>query len=127
MYEVRAAFDDIGTLKVGARVSMAGVEIGRVASIHADAVEHRVMVSMQLNSRFDHIPRDSAASIDTQGLLGGQMVNLTNGGSDTYLRNDDRIDRTRSAISLEGMISQLFTHYLKQKSAPQEGGGTGAD
>jgi phospholipid/cholesterol/gamma-HCH transport system substrate-binding protein len=121
MYEVQAAFDDIGNLKVGARVSMAGVEIGRVASVHPDAVEHRVIVSMQLNTRFDHIPRDSTASIDTQGLLGGQMVNLTPGGSDTYLGNHGRIDRTRSAMSIESMISQLFTHYLKQKSAPQQG------
>ena len=35
-YDITAKFDNIGDLKVGAPVSMAGVEVGRVARIDLD-------------------------------------------------------------------------------------------
>jgi phospholipid/cholesterol/gamma-HCH transport system substrate-binding protein len=118
MYDVTANFDNIGDLKVGAHVSMSGVEIGRVKSIDFDAVEQKAVVSMRLNTDFDRIPNDSSASIYTQGVLGGKFVSVTNGGSEVYLKNNDRIPYTHSATSLETVISQLLTHYLKAKSGP---------
>jgi phospholipid/cholesterol/gamma-HCH transport system substrate-binding protein len=117
MYEVTAKFDNIGDLKVGARVAMSGIDIGRVTRIDLDAEEQKAVVLMGLNSEFSQIPKDSSASINTRGLIGGKFINLTNGGSDVYLKNKDRIASTRSAMPLENMISQLFTRYLKAKSA----------
>jgi phospholipid/cholesterol/gamma-HCH transport system substrate-binding protein len=121
MYAVTAKFDNIGDLKAGARVSMAGVEIGRVMRIDFDATEQRAVVSMRLNAEFNRIPNDSSASINTQGILGGKFVSLTNGGSEIYLKNNDRISQTRSATSLENVISQLLTHYLQAKSGSASG------
>jgi phospholipid/cholesterol/gamma-HCH transport system substrate-binding protein len=117
MYEVTAAFDNIGELKVGAHVSMSGIVIGRVTRIDFDAVEQKAVVLMGLNSEFSQIPKDSSANINTRGLIGGKFINLTNGGSDVDLKDKDRIASTRSAMSLENTISQVFTRYLKAKSA----------
>ena len=47
-YDVTAKFDNIGDLKVGAPVSMAGVEIGRVARIDLDTKEYKAVVLMRL-------------------------------------------------------------------------------
>src|SRR5882757_669914 len=120
-YEVTAMFDNVGDLKVGARVSMSGVEVGRVGRIDFDAAEQKAVVFMRLSTDFKQIPNDSSASIYTQGILGGKFVGLTNGGSDVFLKNQDRIAATRSAIPLENVIGQLFTRYLKTKAAPPAG------
>jgi phospholipid/cholesterol/gamma-HCH transport system substrate-binding protein len=114
-YDVTAKFDNIGDLKVGAPVSMAGVEIGRVVGITFDTKEYKAVVKMSLNARYNQIPTDSDASIYTQGLLGGKFVGLTAGGSDTYLKDKDQIDFTQSAFVLENLIGQLLANFAKSK------------
>jgi len=121
IYEVTAMFDNVGDLKAGAHVSMSGVEVGRVTRIDFDAADQKAVVSMRLSTQFDRIPNDSSAAIYTQGILGRKFVGLTNGGSDVFLKNQDRIAATRSAMPLENVISQLFTRYLKTKAAPPAG------
>ena len=112
-YELIAKFDNIGDLKVGAPVSMSGVEIGRVEKIDFDSNEYKAIVSLRLNERYNKIPTDSDASIYTQGLLGGKFIGITAGGADTYLKDKDQIDFTQSAIVLENLIGQLVANFAK--------------
>jgi phospholipid/cholesterol/gamma-HCH transport system substrate-binding protein len=112
-YTVTAEFDNVGDLKVGAPVSMSGVDIGRVTRIDLDTKAYRALVALQLNSKYNQIPSDSDASIFTQGLLGGKFVGLTAGGADTYLKDRDQIDFTQSAIVLENLIGQLVANFAK--------------
>jgi phospholipid/cholesterol/gamma-HCH transport system substrate-binding protein len=116
-YTVTAEFDNIGDLKVGAPVSMSGVDIGRVTRIDLDPKAYRAVVALQLNSKYNQIPSDSDASIYTQGLLGGKFVGLTAGGADTYLKDKDQIDFTQSAIVLENLIGQLVANFAKSSSS----------
>ena len=112
-YDVTAKFDNVGDLKVGAPVSMAGVEIGRVARIDLDLKEFKAVVLMRLNSKYSQIPTDSDASIYTQGLLGGKFIGLTAGGADTYLKDKSQIDFTQSAFVLESLIGQVLANFAK--------------
>jgi phospholipid/cholesterol/gamma-HCH transport system substrate-binding protein len=112
-YDISAKFDNIGDLKVGAPVSMSGVEIGRVAKIDFDLKEYKAVVLMRLNARFNQIPTDSDASIYTQGLLGGKFIGLTAGGAETYLKDKDQIDFTQSAFVLENLIGQFLANFAK--------------
>ena len=112
-YDVTAKFDNIGDLKVGAPVSMAGVEIGHVARIDLDLREFKAVVVMRLNAKYNQIPTDSDASIYTQGLLGGKFIGLTAGGADTYLKDKGRIDFTQSAFVLESLIGQVLANFAK--------------
>jgi phospholipid/cholesterol/gamma-HCH transport system substrate-binding protein len=116
-YDVTAEFDNIGDLKVGAPVSMSGVEIGRVARIDLDDKQYKAVVLMRLNSKYSQIPIDSDASIYTQGLLGGKFVGLTAGGAETYLKDKDRIDFTQSAFVLENLIGQLVANFAKSSGS----------
>jgi phospholipid/cholesterol/gamma-HCH transport system substrate-binding protein len=116
-YDVTAEFDNIGDLKVGAPVSMSGVEIGRVARIDLDTKQYKALVVMRLNSKYNQIPTDSDASIYTQGLLGGKFVGLTAGGEETYLKDKDRIDFTQSAFVLENLIGQLVANFAKSSGS----------
>jgi phospholipid/cholesterol/gamma-HCH transport system substrate-binding protein len=116
-YDVTAKFDNIGDLKVGAPVSMSGVEIGRVARIDLDLKEYKAVVLLQLNANYNQIPTDSDASIYTQGLLGGKYVGLTAGGAETYLKNHDQIDFTQSAFLLENLIGQVLANFAKNSGS----------
>lgn len=116
-YDVIAKFDNIGDLKVGAPVSMSGVEIGRVARIDLDTKQFKAVVLLRLDSKYNQIPTDSDASINTQGLLGGKFIGLTAGGADTYLKNKDEIDFTQSAFVLENLIGQLVANFAKSSGS----------
>lgn len=121
-YELIAKFENIGGLKVGAPVSMGGVTIGRVSAIDYDSTDYRAVAKLRIESRFDRIPDDSDAAINTAGLLGGQYVGITPGGSETYLKNGDRIEFTQSAVVLENLISKfLFDKAAEQAPKAAEG------
>jgi len=124
-YDVTAKFDNIGDLKVGAPVSMSGVQLGRVTSIVLDMKEYKAVVTMRLNARFNQIPTDSDASIYTQGLLGGKFIGLTAGGAETYLKDKDQIDFTQSAFVLENLIGQVLANFTKGAAKSNSATSTG--
>jgi len=113
-YRVTAKFDNVGDLKVGSPVSMAGVRIGRVESIGFDPNDYRAVVSLSIDSSFDRIPDDSDASIQTQGLLGGKYVGIGPGGSETFLAEGSQIEFTQSAIVLESLVNKFFANFASK-------------
>src|ERR1700755_1415676 len=58
-YHVTAAFDNIGDLKVGSPVTMAGVRIGEVEGIRFDPKSYRAVVSLRIDKQYNSIPDDS--------------------------------------------------------------------
>lgn len=118
-YEVTALFENIGSLKPGAAVSMAGVTIGRVDSITFDQDLYKAVVRMRIASAYDRIPKDSDASIMTSGLLGGQYVGITAGGDEEFLVQGDRIDFVQDALVLENLINQLVASFGRRDEAGQ--------
>jgi phospholipid/cholesterol/gamma-HCH transport system substrate-binding protein len=93
---VHAMFSTVQELKVGDRVKMAGVEVGRVEEILL--TNNAVRVTMRLN-REAQVKTDSTASIKFTGLLGQNFVDLTFGTPEappadptTYLSSVDQPD-----------------------------------
>ena len=113
-YHVTADFDNVGDLKSGSPVSMAGVRIGEVESIRFDPKSYKAVVSMRIDPQYKEIPEDSFASIQTQGLLGGKYIGLNPGGADMYLKDGGHIDQTQSAIVLESLINKLFAGFASK-------------
>jgi phospholipid/cholesterol/gamma-HCH transport system substrate-binding protein len=117
-YRVSAQFTNIGGLKVGAPVAMAGVRIGRVENIDFDKQTFMAQVSMRIDAKYDTVPEDSFANINTSGLLGGQYIGIEPGPSETYLKDGDQMTNTQPAIVLESLISKfLFSMGGKDKDA----------
>ena len=115
-YRLTARFDNIGSLKVRAPVSMAGVRIGRVEAIGFDAESYQAVVTLHIQRQFDTIPADSFASIFTSGLLGEQYVSLDPGGEQEFLRDGGQIGHTQSALMLEQLIGQLLFSKAEEDS-----------
>lgn len=116
-YSVTARFDNVGDLKAGSPVTMAGVRIGRVAGIAFDPTDFKAVVTLDIDRRYDTIPDDSDASIQTAGLLGGKYVGIGPGGSDTWLHDGSTIEFTQSAIVLESLINKFFANFAGSRSS----------
>ena len=125
-YHITAAFDNVGDLKVGSPVTMAGVNLGEVESIRIDWNTYKAVVSMRIDNKYSKIPDDSDASIQTQGLLGGKFVAIGPGGSQTFLKQGSEVTLTQSALVLESLINKFFS--TQASKAPDSGSsGSGAD
>ncbi len=107
-FTLEARFDNIGSLKKRAPVSMSGVTIGRVTGVRFDSETLEAVVTFVVDSQYDQIPDDTDASILTAGLLGSQYVGLTPGGSIFYLEDGSEILFTQSAIVLENIIGKFL-------------------
>jgi len=119
-YRLMASFENIGGLKPGAPVSMAGVTIGRVEDIQYDMKLYKAIVTMRINDKYRAIPNDSDASIYTAGLLGGQYIGLTPGGSDEPYKDGEQVVMANDAIVLENLISKyLFNSAATKSNAAQ--------
>ncbi|MEA1922414.1 MAG: outer membrane lipid asymmetry maintenance protein MlaD [Pseudomonadota bacterium] len=102
-YKVRASFSSVSGLKSGARIEIAGVQVGKVSRI--TLVDDQAEVELSLNPEVK-IGSDVFASIRTQGIIGDKFVQLTPGADDDFLKDGDEITETESAVDLEALISK---------------------
>lgn len=112
-YNVKAKFENIGSLKLRAPVKIGGVVIGRVSSISLDSKDLVPLVTLSIETKFNEISSESKASIVTAGIIGEQYISITPGFYDedlgsTYLKDGDVIADTGSAVILEDLIAKFL-------------------
>ena len=108
-YIIYAQFDDVAGLRNRAKVSMAGVTIGRVAGISVDAAYGVAVVALEIDKEIAELPVDTGARILTEGLLGARYIGLTPGADEEILLEGDFIEDTQGALVLENLIGDLVT------------------
>jgi phospholipid/cholesterol/gamma-HCH transport system substrate-binding protein len=107
-YTVSAKFDSVSGLKPGARVEIAGVEIGKVDRIALDSKGwDQALAYLKIKSGIK-VSDDVIASVRTSGIIGDKFIMLKPGGSDHFLKNNDAIRETESAIDIEDLISKFI-------------------
>lgn len=111
-YPVYAFFSSVSGLKTGARVEMAGVEIGTVSSVSID--KERLLAKVKLNiDQNIELSDDVIASVKTSGIIGQKYIDILPGGSDTMLEPDDEITITESSLDIESLVRKLI--FTKDK------------
>ncbi|HBH86915.1 MAG TPA: outer membrane lipid asymmetry maintenance protein MlaD [Syntrophaceae bacterium] len=100
---IYATFSNIGGLKEGAEVQIAGVNIGRVKGITLD--DYQAKVRLQISTAVP-IQDDAIASIKTKGLVGEKFVEITPGGSDNVITNGGTLQETLPPFDIERAISK---------------------
>lgn len=107
-YTISAGFDSVSGLKPGARIEVAGVEVGKVERIMLDPQSNdRALTIMKIQSGVK-IQDDVIASIRTSGIIGDKFIKLKPGGSEQYLKNNGKIQETESAIDIEELVSKFI-------------------
>ena len=107
-YSVTASFDSVSGLKPGARVEVAGVEIGKVDRIALDTKSgDRAVTHLKIKTGVK-ITDDVIASVRTSGIIGDKFIKLRPGGSENMLKNNDKIRDTESAIDIEELVSKFI-------------------
>jgi len=114
-YRVSARFENIGGLTARAKVTMAGVVIGRVSNIYLDKEDFVAVVDMDIFKQFNNLSSDSSASILTAGMLGEKYVGISVGAEDDYLTDGDEIDDTQSSLVLEDLVSKFLFNKAQEE------------
>ncbi len=107
-YQISARFDNVAGLTSRAKVSAAGVTVGRVTGIRYDAQTAGAIVDMEISNAFNEFSLDTSASILTAGLLGEKYIGLMTGGDPDLLTDGDIIFDTQSSIVLEELIGKFL-------------------
>lgn len=110
---VTAEFDNIGSLKVKAPITLAGVKVGKVSRISINPENYEALVEMTINTI--PLPKDSSVSILTAGLVGEQYIAIEPGGDPKNLATGDKIKIAQSALVLEKLIGQFLTSMGKKE------------
>ena len=108
-YVVQARFDDVAGLRPRAKVSMAGVTVGRVARIDVDMEYDEAVVALEIHGEPGNLSLDTGAQILTEGILGARYVSLLPGADEETLADGDFIEETQGALVLENLVGDLIT------------------
>ncbi|WP_425074951.1 outer membrane lipid asymmetry maintenance protein MlaD [Sagittula sp. S175] len=98
-YPLKASFRSIEGVSVGTDVRLAGVKVGTVTGIALNDQTYRVDTEVTIADGIQ-IPDDSAIIIASEGLLGGNFVEISPGGSPFYFASGDEILDTQGSVSL---------------------------
>ncbi|MDG9929864.1 MULTISPECIES: outer membrane lipid asymmetry maintenance protein MlaD [Pseudomonas] len=115
-YKLYANFDNIAGLTVRAKVTMAGVTIGKVTAVDLDRDSYTGRVTMEIEQRVDNLPVDSTASILTAGLLGEKYIGISVGGEEDLLKDGSTIHDTQSSLVLEDLIGKFLMNSVNKES-----------
>ncbi len=118
-YKVYAYFDNIAGLTVRAKVTMAGVIIGKVTAIDLYKDSYTGRVTMEINDQVNNLPEDSTASVLTAGLLGEKYIGISVGGEEAVLKDEGVIRDTQSALVLEDLIGKFLLNSVNKEEESQ--------
>ncbi len=126
-YPVKAVFDDVSGLVAGARVEMAGVEIGRVSDIAL--ADGKALVKMRIYEGVK-VAKDAVAMVRTKGVLGDRYIEIKQGKSKEPLPPGGMIAKTVSPVDLDEVLAEVgpaledlrsITAGLKELLGSEEG------
>lgn len=107
-YPLNASFRSLEGISVGTDVRLAGVKIGTVTDIALNPQTFRADTEFLLKDGID-IPDDSAVVISSEGLLGGNFVEIVPGGSPFNFEPGSEIEDTQGSVSLISLLMKFVS------------------
>lgn len=107
-YPLTASFRSLEGISVGSDVRLAGVKIGTVSAIELNTQTYRAETVIAVQGGVE-IPDDSAITIASEGLLGGNFVEIVPGGSPFMFEEGSEIEDTQSAVSLVSLLLKFVS------------------
>ncbi|MCF8486237.1 MAG: outer membrane lipid asymmetry maintenance protein MlaD [Rhodobacteraceae bacterium] len=116
-YALKASFRSVDGIAVGSDVRMAGLKIGRITELSLNPQTFFADATIVLPESIQ-LPEDSAILISSEGLLGGNFVEIVPGGALDVLAPGAEIEDTQGSVSLVTLL---------MKFVGNGGGGAGGD
>nr|WP_184437298.1 outer membrane lipid asymmetry maintenance protein MlaD [Roseospira goensis] len=112
-YELSARFGQVDGIGPGTEVRIAGMPVGQVVAMHLDPY-YRAVLTLRVAGTVA-LPEDSAALIQTDGLLGGKYVELEPGGALDTLAPGDSLDYTQDSVIIEDLLGKIVARAKEQR------------
>jgi len=106
-YDLQARFASADGIANGTDVRLHGIKIGTVSSMNLDPKTYQAVVHVQIRNDVK-IPDDSTIKITASGILGGNYVAISPGGSEKMLMAGGEIPNTQGSVDLFGLISKTI-------------------
>ncbi|MDA7427205.1 outer membrane lipid asymmetry maintenance protein MlaD [Primorskyibacter aestuariivivens] len=107
-YPLTASFRSLEGVQVGTDVRLAGVKIGTVTEVDLNVETYRADTVFTVRDGIQ-IPDDSAIAISSEGLLGGNFVEIVPGGSPFYFEPGQEMEDTQGAVSLISLLLKFVS------------------
>lgn len=106
-YQLKAEFMKVGGLSVGSDVRINGIKVGTVTSQKLNGDDYMADVTFSISSNIK-LPKDSTASIVSDGLVGDKFVKIEPGKSKEYLQSGDSFKNTKDFKTIEDMVGEII-------------------
>lgn len=107
-YDVNASFRSAEGIALGTDVRMAGVKIGTVTGMELSPTTFRAEVIVAIKKNIE-IPDDSAIAVTSEGLLGGNFIEIIPGASEFAVEDGGEIEDTQGSVSFITLLMKFVS------------------
>lgn len=118
---LNTTFNNVAGLVIGADVLLSGVKVGKVANIKFPSIEkakkhtNDVMVVLDISKKsMKWIREDSLASIDSKGLLGDKIINISIGSvqspqlqDNSFIKSSQTVDFNKALLKAQNILNDV--------------------
>ncbi|MDA8231687.1 MAG: MlaD family protein [Magnetospirillum sp.] len=104
-YDVIARFHRADGLAIGSEVRLSGVKVGKIVAERLDG-DFRAVTTLSV-ARDVSLPSDTAAAIQTDGLLGSKFIELRPGAEETEIKPGGEISYTQDSMALDDLLEMI--------------------
>ncbi|WP_375691027.1 outer membrane lipid asymmetry maintenance protein MlaD [Pseudooceanicola sp. LIPI14-2-Ac024] len=107
-YPLTASFRSAEGIQIGTDVRLAGVKVGTVTDVTLNPETYRAETRFTVDEGLQ-VPDDSAVIVSSEGLLGGNFLEISPGGSPFYLGAGDEVIDTQGSVSLISLLMKYVS------------------
>ena len=107
-YELKADFRSADGIHIGTDVRLAGVKVGTVSDLNLNLQTYRAEAALVIENEIE-IPDDSALTVSSEGLLGGNFIEIIPGASFEYMQPGDEFLDTQGSVSLISLLLKFVS------------------
>jgi len=105
-YDLNAKFTSAEGLNIGGEVHLAGVQVGTITKLELDTTTYQAVATFTVRADIA-VPDDSEAKVASEGLLGGNFLEITPGGSPFMLEAGQEVEYTQGSVSLLNLLMKF--------------------
>jgi len=106
-YMLKTSFANVGGLTGGADVRINGIKVGTVTDESIDPTSFAATLKLSISPTV-HLPKDTVASVASEGLLGSKFLKLEPGRSQEIIPADGTIETTKNFEAIEDQVSKII-------------------